>query len=498
MHEPIDPREAEVLIQQYVSGELTPEEAARLLAHLKARPSLGETLLEQMEIDLLLRELSGAMGRDRQPTWSASSVPAPADPLTELPFPTALPASRRHSWSGTALWAAGLAAALALVAGYWAWPDKDNLPRLRRSSGGVELQRGEERLPATRKLHLQPGDIVETGPGQSAVVEFAREGTRLELGGETRLGLLDWQRGKHFVLHRGKLEVVVARQPPGEPLAVATPQAEASVKGTKFSLSSQWDATWLKVLKGEVELRDKSADLWQPVVAGQFAVAAKDVELKARSIGQTGLRVPVPMDPRVVSTGGDGAWEADGNTVRQSKISVLPDTKRPGPLDQNPFSWFSRQIPVAGNIEVSVQARLDAVVEDPGPLGNSHFGLTLILDRKHFNFMCERNPIGEGMAKLYSFVIEGSPRLEGGETDRRVSMPLSFQTGQTFQFKIRLTRLSEGQVQLQARVWPRGKPEPAVWQLDAIRNAPPVQPLLEFDTRRCACTFTETHVVLIE
>ena len=215
MHEPIDPREAEVLIQRYVSGELTAEEAARLLAHLKARPSLGATLLGQMEIDLLLRELSGAMGRDRQPTWSASSVPAPADPLTELPFATALPTSRRRSWSSTALWAAGLAAALALVAGYWAWPDKDNRPRLRRSSAGVEVQRGEERLPATRKLHLQPGDIVETGPGQSAVVEFAREGTRLELGGETRLGLLDWQRGKHFVLHRGKLEVVVARQPLG-------------------------------------------------------------------------------------------------------------------------------------------------------------------------------------------------------------------------------------------------------------------------------------------
>ncbi|MGO9199616.1 MAG: FecR domain-containing protein, partial [Limisphaerales bacterium] len=488
MHEPIDPREAEVLIQKYVSGELTPEEAARLLAHLKVRPSLGATLLGQMEIHLLLRELNGALGRDRQPTWSASSVPAPAGPLTELPFPTALPTSRRHSWSSTALWAAGLAAALALVAGYWAWPDKDNLPRLRRSSAGVEVQRGEERLPATRKLHLQPGDIVETGLGQSAVVEFAREGTRLELGGETRLGLLDLQRGKHFALHRGKLEAVVARQPAGQPLAVATPQAEASVKGTRFGLSSQWDATWLKVLKGEVELHSKSADLWQPVVAGQFAVAARDVELRARPIGRTGLRVPVPVDPRVVSTGGDGNWEVDGDSVRQSKVSVLPDPKPLGPRDQNPFSWFSRQVPVAGSIELSLQARLDAVVEDPGPLGNSHFGLTLILDRKHLNFMCERNLVGEGVAKLYSFVIEGSPRLEGGETDRRVSLPLSFQIGQTFQFKIRLTRLSEGQVQLQARVWPRGKPEPAVWQLDAIRNAPATQPLLELSTRRCACT----------
>jgi hypothetical protein len=124
--------------------------------------------------------------------------------------------------------------------------------------------------------------------------------------------------------------------------------------------------------------------------------------------------------------------------------------------------------------------------------------LALILDRKHLHFMCERNPAGEGVVKLYSFVIEGSPRLEGGETDHRVSLPLSLQIGQTFQFRVRLTRLSEGQVQLQAKVWPRGKSEPADWELDAIRNAPPTQPLLEFGTRRCACTFTETHVVLLE
>jgi hypothetical protein len=281
-------------------------------------------------------------------------------------------------------------------------------------------------------------------------------------------------------------------------LVIATPQGEASVRGTSFSLASQWEATWLKVLKGAVELRSKSADLSQPVMAGQFAVAAPNLETLARPIGQASMRVPVSVDSLVVSTGGDGNWEVDGNAVRQSKVSVLPDPKHPGPPDQNPFSWFSRQLPVAGNIELSLQARLDAVVEEPGPLGNSHFGLTLILDRKHFNFMCERDPTGGGVAKVYSFVIQGSPRLEGGETDRRVSLPLSFQVGQTFQFKIRLIRLSEGQVQLQAKVWPRGKPEPTVWQLEAIRNAPPTRPLVELDTRRCACTFTEMHVVLFE
>ncbi|MGA2866952.1 MAG: FecR family protein [Verrucomicrobiota bacterium] len=498
MHDPIEPREAEVLMQKYVSGQLTPEEAARLLRHLKAQPSLGAALLSQMEIDLLLRELTGSVGRNSQPAPVTIAPLEPAAAPAELPLQTAMTALRRGSRSTALPWVTGLAAALALVAGYWVWPDKDNVPRLRRGSAGVEVQRGEKRLPATRKLHLQAGDIIETGPGQSAVVEFAREGTRVKLKEETRLSLVSLEKGKHFVLDRGKLEAAVARQPAGEPLAVATPQAEASVRGTKFSLSSQWEATWLKVLKGEVELQSKSAGLSQSVIAGQFAVAAQNVELKARPIGQTGLRVPVPVEPRVVSTGGDGNWEVDGNTVRQSKVSVLPDPKRSGPLDQNPFSWFSRQIPVAGNIEVSLQARLDAVVEEPGPLGDSQFGLTLILDRNHFNFMCERNPTGKGVAKLYSFVLEGSPRLEGGESDGRVHMPLAFQTGQTFQLKARLSRLTPGQVQLQAKVWPRGKPEPADWQLDAIRNAPPTQPLLELGTRRCACTFTEMHVVLIE
>lgn len=498
MPEPMAPREAGVLMQKYLADQLTPEEAAQLLLFLKAQPSQGAVLLGQMEIDILLRELTGAVGRDDHLAPFATSRQDPAHFPTGLPQPTVRLASRRYSWSAALPWVTGLAAALVLVAGYWAWPDGDNLPRLGRSSAGVEVQRGEARLPATRKLHLQAGDIVETGPGQSAVVEFAREGTRLKLNEETRLGLLNLEQGKHFVLERGKLESVVARQPAGEPLTVATPQADASVRGTRFSLSSQWEATWLKVLKGAVELHSKSAELTQPVMAGEFAVAAQNVELAARLIGQAGLSVPVQVEPRVVSTGGDGKWELEGNTVRQSKVSVRPDPQRSGSFDENPFSWFSRRIPVIGSIEVCLQARLDAVVEEPGALGYCEFGCTLILERKHFNFACQRSPTGKGVAKLYSFVMDGPPRLEDSETDGRVQMPLSFQTGQTFQLKTRLLRLNPDQVQLQAKVWPRGRSEPADWQLDAIRNVPLTQPLIELNTRRCACTFTEMRVVLIE
>ena len=63
MPEPIEPRESEVLIQKYVAGELTTEEADQLLERLKEQPSLGAALLSQMKIDVLLLELTGATGR---------------------------------------------------------------------------------------------------------------------------------------------------------------------------------------------------------------------------------------------------------------------------------------------------------------------------------------------------------------------------------------------------------------------------------------------------
>jgi hypothetical protein len=498
MLESIEPREAEVLMQKYLSGQLTIEEATRLLRHLKAQPALGSTLLSQMEIDALLREFMGAEVRNDLRTSFANSVLDPALSQTDLPGPTGMTASGRHSWSTTLSCVTGLAAALALVAGYWLWPDPDHLPRLASSSVGVEVRRGQERLPATRKLHLQAGDIIETGPGQSVVVEFAREGTRLEINPEAELNLLNWEKGKRFMLHRGQLKAVVARQPVGEPMVVTTPEAQASVRGTEFSLSSQWDATWLKVLKGAVELRGKPPDSSDSVMAGQFAVAARSVELRARPTSQAGLKVPVPVDPHVVSTGGDGDWMVTENTVRQSRVSRLPDSKPVGPAHQGPYSWFSRRIPVKGNIEVSLQVRLDAAVEELGPLGFTEFGFTLILDRRHLSFLCGRRPSGKGDAKLYSFVLDAPTKVEDGEFDERIRTPLASRIGQTFQLKARLRRLTSNQVQFQGKVWPQGDNEPADWQLEAIRNAPPTQPLISLGTRRCACTFSEVQVVLIE
>jgi len=391
-----------------------------------------------------------------------------------------------------------LAAALALLACYWFWPEGGNAPRLANVTAGVKLLRSRQRLPATVGLRIQPGDTLETGPGQLVVVEFPREGTRLELNPETRLSVVDWHKGKHVVLHRGQFRASVAPQPGAEPMVVTTPEGEATVRGTEFTLSSQWSGTWLKVTKGMVELRGKSADNPEAVKAGQFAVAARNVELKARPTGQAVLRIPVPVDPRLANSGGDGVWTVAGDTVRQRKVSRFPDLKPGAPSRENPFSWYSRQIPAEGNLEVTAQVRLDAAVEEQGPLGFAEFGFTLIFDRKHLSFICLRDPYGSGMAKLHSFMFNGPPTVEPGESEERLRATMPFPIGQTYLLKVRLNRLNSGQVHFLAKVWPRGENEPPEWQLDAIRNAPLAQPMISLDTRRCACTFTEVQAALIE
>ena len=498
MHEPIEPSEAEVLIQNYVSGQLTPAEAARLLECIKAEPSLGAALLGQMEIDIMLRELNGVGGWNSQLASFADPLPDTEPLATSLTQSTETAGYGRPSWSGVQPWMAGLAAALALVAGYWFWPEHDNLPRLGRSSPGVEVQRGEERLPATGKLRLQAGDIVETGPGQSAVVEFAREGTRLELKEATRLGLLDWEKGKHIALHHGKLEVAVARQPAGQPMELATPQAEASVRGTKFSLSSQSEATWLKVTKGAVDLRSKALGLSQPVMAGQFAVAASNIQFGARPIDRDELGIGVSVEPDVVDRGGDGEWEIGLNFVRQARVSPYPDHKPPAPYTQNPLSWLTRPISMGGNLEVSLRVQLDAVSPGSGPLAYAEFGFTLILDRRHLGFICRRETTGDGEVKLHSFYFRQAPRIAGDETSGKTRAPFSSQPGRIYELRVTLTQLLPDQIRFRGKVWPAGTREPRDWQLDAVCGAPLAKPKLSLDTRRCACTFTNVQVRLIE
>ncbi len=161
---------------------------------------------------------------------------------------------------------------------------------LDRVAGEVRLSSGE----ATAGRALAAGDELETGPAGSAVLRL-QDGTLLEPAAVTRLRL-----GTPHLLSRGTLSARVVRQPAGLPVVFATPHGEATVLGTALRLFVDTDRTRLEVTEGRVRLRNlagKSAD----VPAGQYAVAAAGVELRARPIPTALEELAVRMKP--------GTWE---------------------------------------------------------------------------------------------------------------------------------------------------------------------------------------------
>ncbi len=116
------------------------------------------------------------------------------------------------------------------------------------------------RSPAT----LSPGTRLSLGPDGYAKLAYA-DGTLVELqkntsltlsaGQKTRLfGLVTELRGKRIQLDFGMLAAQVAKQKAGEEMALATPNATATVKGTVLQLTVTQTRSELKVQEGTVEL----------------------------------------------------------------------------------------------------------------------------------------------------------------------------------------------------------------------------------------------------
>jgi len=213
------------------------------------------------------------------------------------------------------------ALALAVITGLLVWffgPTMED-PQLAEFQGnGVSVERGTEFIPASVELRLQPADILRTGTNETATLTFGRKRTRLNLhpgtelpadilrrwtnetasvtfGRErtriylhpgTELKLNEMSRGKRFALRIGRIEASVARQRPFRAMVVVTPQAEARVLGTKFTLDVTTNSTRLEVTEGKVRLTRASDGKAVKVTAGYHTVAAANYELAA--LPQTG------------------------------------------------------------------------------------------------------------------------------------------------------------------------------------------------------------------
>jgi hypothetical protein len=295
-------------------GETLPDDQERRLAQaLAADPGLREDCLADAALDGVLQALPAIRAGDG---FAEGLLQRLAAERTGTAFVRRVVersasssrrrAQRRPARRGGAGWWA-VAAALVAVVGLAladrlatarerpsATPAAEALATVEALDGAVRRRQAGTDAALARGAGLRRGDELSAGAGARATLRF-HDGTLLRLdGGE--LALLDGQdragrgAGKRVALRSGRAHVEAAPQPAGAPLAIATPQADATVVGTVFDLAVEEQATRLEVSSGHVRLARRDDGAAVEVAAGQQAIAAAGRELAA-----TPIAAPAPV-----------------------------------------------------------------------------------------------------------------------------------------------------------------------------------------------------------
>jgi hypothetical protein len=241
---------------------------------------------------------------------------------------------------------------------------------------------------------LLSGQGLQTGPASLAQLKFP-DATRVELGAsstlrEARIG----PTGKRLRLDAGALSADVAKQTPGAPLVITTPQVDVVVLGTRFSVSCGAESTRVEVREGRVRVARLSDGASVDVGAESIAVvgASGPVEAKPFPIDEIFL---TPLQGRLV--GND--WRPVKDVEAGGGVALESLKAQKGPLQDAPCVVFTVTVEAGKLYHVWVRGKCLAkasriehdavildfgeseVVEPPGP----NKGQTGSLERGLFN-----------------------------------------------------------------------------------------------------------------
>jgi len=277
------------LLAQWAAGGLSPAELAAL-KQLLAKPEARAELVDDWLLDETIYH-----------TLRSQPAEAPAAAQAQLAGAWAPPAARPararrrlfpwlvwHEVRISLRWPLGVAAAASLaLAGLHFYFQQAAVGQLTDLRAPVAVERAGRKLSAGPGQLLYPGDLLRVPADGAATLAWTEEPTRLDLAAGAELQLLNPMRGKRLSLRTGTLDASVAPQSRWRPMIIATPQAEAKVVGTHFSLSATAASTRIEVLEGAVRLRKRllaSVDDHRQLTvrAGQTATAAPAVKLEAQ------------------------------------------------------------------------------------------------------------------------------------------------------------------------------------------------------------------------
>lgn len=316
----------EELLAQWEAGVLTSSDAAEL-KQLLADPRARQALVE----DWMWHEaIYGALQAQSSLQAQAAPPRAATSPSLGERFAGWLAHLRQPGWR----WAVGGAAAALVVALalFFLLPGEP-VARLSAVQGEVVVEKGGNAGPAVAGQPLYSGDALRVVSGGGAIIAWPREQTLVKLWPGARFRLETRQGVKRLELTEGQLFAVVAPQPSGKPMTLRTPQAEAVVKGTRFSLAVTAQATRLEVMEGAVAMRAHGPGAAAPVTvtAGNAAVStpAGAVQLAALTgrVTRELIALPAGSDP-LTATGGRLLWRetVDRLEVRGWPLGVAPVT----------------------------------------------------------------------------------------------------------------------------------------------------------------------------
>ncbi len=288
---------SDILQARFFESQLDSGEAAELARSLENDEAFAREFLGLYTVDRLLSVKFGPRRSDVVRTVldaiEREQAPFVREVVREIQrAPGTVSCPQREWWRvlagrfGWQRWAISAAAMILLFLGLgvWLFGPVIGEPALAEIAGGVRFERAGQSVVATRGARLLLGDVVRTDTNVTAAILFGAERTRFHLGVGTELRLTPLASGKQFELRLGRLEADVARQRPFAPLVITTPNAEARVVGTKFTLTATTNRTRLEVAEGTVRLvgsavTNEGASV--KVNAGHYAVVAAATELAA-------------------------------------------------------------------------------------------------------------------------------------------------------------------------------------------------------------------------
>jgi hypothetical protein len=289
----------EQLTAKYLDDALFPAEGLELANHLRAHPAAARQFTDLYTQDRLLtgllrredqRAIDSIMRQIR--TEERAFVGSVMQRVSERVEADVVGSTSRDwawlrgLWRPWLAWSA-FAAVMAIASWYFLFRSVMGQPVLQvTQASSVTVERAEQSISLSHRTALLPNDLLTLTGTNAAVITYAPEQTTLRLAPGATLKLLGGSWSKRLELRLGGIDADVAPQRPFRPMVLRTPQAEARVLGTRFTLASDTNGTRLEVFQGRVRLTRLSDGKLVNVGAGNYAVAAANYELSA--LPQTG------------------------------------------------------------------------------------------------------------------------------------------------------------------------------------------------------------------